>query len=192
MSIRVHKLSFRYSSTWILKDLSFEIPEGVTAIIAGANGSGKTTLLKILATLLEPTRGEIKTFDRSQVAWLGHELGIYFDLTAQENLEFHYRLQGFKPNFKKIGEVLEQVGLSSLKQQRAGNLSMGQKKRLGLAKRLLDDKPCLILDEPFANLDVEGKKILNRLFEEWGAKKKTILFTSHDYENNSNHLRISL
>lgn len=189
-ALEVIGLSHRYLTTWALKEVRFSIPRLESLAILGPNGCGKSTLLKILATRLCPTRGEgkIKNFDlkknRSEIRkiteWLGHELGLYKALTAEENLKFHSQIKGKKCSKEILADLLDRVELKKHRHKPVANFSAGMRKRLALARILLDDPEYIFLDEPHANLDTEGKKWIDQHILDWKKNGKTLLLVSHN------------
>src|SRR3989338_332866 len=184
-------ISQRFATHWALRDIGLVANKGDCIAILGPNGCGKSTLLKILATLLEPTTGggTIAGFDirqntlkiRNQVEWLGHELGLYKTLTAEENLKFSCVIKGRKPLVKKLREAMAEVGLNAVGGKPIASFSVGLRKRLSLARILLESPEFVLLDEPHANLDREGKTLMNRCIQNWKKGGLTLLLASHDH-----------
>ncbi|MFN3281397.1 MAG: heme ABC exporter ATP-binding protein CcmA [Tabrizicola sp.] len=133
----------------VLRGLTFALTPGQALILRGPNGSGKTTLLRTLAGLQPPAAG---TFDLPPdgVAYAAHADGLKSTLTVAENLEFWSRIYG-GPG---IQAALAAFDLTALIRRRAGELSAGQKRRLGLARLLVTGRPVWLLDEPTVSLDV--------------------------------------
>lgn len=191
-AIKLENIFHRFTAHWALKDISFSISKGECVAVLGPNGCGKTTLLKILATRLAPTKGvgKILGWDmkkdtepiRREIKWLGHDFGIYKTLTAEENLKFFFRINGKRLGQAELMSALEQVGLEAACHKRVSTFSTGMKKRLALAKILLEDPKIILLDESHANLDQEGKKMMNEMIADWKKAGVTILFSSHDHE----------
>lgn len=191
-AIEIKNLSHRFGLSWALRNIVLEIAAGECVAILGPNASGKSTLLKIMATRLKPTRGEVRIFGlslqnglgqiRSQTEWLGHELGLYKNLSAQENLAFHFKMKGQKPSIEKIETALNRVKLNGNKNNPISTFSSGQRKRLTLARILLAEPKIILLDEPHTNLDQEGKKLMNDLITNWQATGKTLCLASHDHK----------
>ena|SRR3989338_6211511 len=188
--IDLKNLSHRYAGTWALHRLSFHVDAGEIVAVLGPNGCGKTTLLKILATRIAPTCGEGTLLGhplsetaliRKGIKWLGHELGLYKTLTAAENLKFFAGICGQKIAGPQIDAVLEKVGLQKSRREKVASFSTGMKKRLSLARILLENPKILLFDEPHTNLDQEGKKRMSTLILERKKAGAAVLFSSHDH-----------
>lgn len=185
------QIDHRYASQWALRNVSFSIKSGETIAVLGPNGCGKSTLLRILATLLEATSsgGTILSFDlkkdsseiRAQMAWLGHDLGLYKTLTAGENLKFSCGIRGRRLSDSQIQKILEEVGLQGLENKPVASFSVGMRKRLSLARILLETPSLILLDEPHTNLDREGKMLMNRCVVQWKKAGTTVFLASHDH-----------
>ncbi|MCB1561649.1 MAG: heme ABC exporter ATP-binding protein CcmA [Xanthomonadales bacterium] len=179
-------LALRRNEEPVFGPLSLEVGEGEALLVHGGNGTGKTTLLRVLAGLLVPSAGEIRIrgskATRESVAQscalLGHLLGHKGELSAVENLRFATGLNGQRDTIG-IDEALEAVGLAGYEDSPARQMSAGQKKRLGLARLLLLPAPLWLLDEPYANLDLEGIALVNHLVEAHIADGGAALITSH-------------
>lgn len=166
--------------------LDLHVGKGEALLVHGDNGSGKTTLLRMLAGLLPPASGEIRidgarasheTVART-TSLLGHLLGHKGELSAEENLAFAIGLSGCRSGIT-IGMALASVGLAGYEDTPARRLSAGQKKRLALARMLLVPARLWLLDEPYANLDLEGITLVNRMVERHLAAGGAALITSH-------------
>lgn len=190
-TIDFKSIYYRYALQWALGDISFSIKQGETIAILGPNGCGKSTLLKILATLLEATSGvgTILGFDlkkdsdkiRNQMAWLGHDLGLYKTLTAGENLKFSCGIRGRRLSDFQIQKILGEVGLQRLENKPVASFSIGMRKRLSLVQIFLETPSLVLLDEPHTNLDREGKMLMNRSVLQWKNKGTTLFLASHDH-----------
>ena len=179
-------LSFQRNEEPVFGPLSLHVSAGEALLIHGGNGSGKTTLLRVLAGLLVPSAGEIRIRGQQAMresvaqtcALLGHLLGHKGELTAAENLRFATGLNGQRDGID-IDDALETVGLAGYEDSPARQMSAGQKKRLGLARLLLLPAPLWLLDEPYANLDLDGIALVNRVIEAHISDGGAALITSH-------------
>ncbi len=146
----------------VFTDLSFTVAPGRAVILRGPNGSGKSSLLRIAATLMAPAAGLLtwrgSPLDpeqhRARLIYVGHGDAIKPVLTVRENLRFWAALATPEDGReRRVGEVLEGVGLDRLAEVRAQLLSAGERRRLGLARLLVADRPLWLLDEPTVALD---------------------------------------
>jgi heme exporter protein A len=180
------RLRFARNDEPVFGPLDLHVERGEALLVEGGNGSGKTTLLRVLAGLLRASEGVVKVGgaigDRDSVArtvaLLGHQLGHKGELTALENLLFAIGLFGRRAGADPEA-MLAQVGLSGYEDQPARSMSAGQRKRLALARLRLIPAPLWLLDEPFANLDLEGIALVNQLVEAHLADGGGALITSH-------------
>jgi heme ABC exporter ATP-binding subunit CcmA len=173
----------------VLRKVSFALPAGETLALLGPNGAGKTTLLRVLATLVRPTAGEVwvagleATRDaheiRRMIGYVGHQPGVYEDLTVRENLRFFARMYGLREGRALADELVERVGLRAKANERVRALSRGQTQRLALARGVMHDPTLLLLDEPDTGLDEEAGALLTALLRERAAAGKTTIFTTH-------------
>ncbi|HLF27509.1 MAG TPA: ABC transporter ATP-binding protein [Anaerolineae bacterium] len=171
--------------------LNLHIDEGQVFGLLGVNGAGKTTLVKLLATLLEPTSGTARVGgydvvrDAGKVRRIvnmiaGGERMLYWRLTGRENLAYFADLYDVPEPIKtrRIGELLELVGLSQDADRRVEQYSKGMKQRLQIARGLINDPVYLFMDEPTIGLDAPIARQIRQFIKE-RLKDKTILFTSH-------------
>lgn len=143
----------------VFSGVGFELDAGQTLIVTGPNGSGKSTMLRIVAGLLPATEGSVRLVDAgeafSSIAsachYLGHQNAMKTALTVTENLHFWQRFTG-DPRLG-VEEAMETVGLSGIGHLPYGYLSTGQKRRISIAKLLINHRPLWLLDEPTAGLD---------------------------------------
>lgn len=188
-ALRASSLSQAYGESWVLRDLTFELPAGGTLAVIGPNGAGKSTLLRILATLLRPSSGGVVVYGtdlpgsawrlRGRIGYLGHSALLYRDLGAAENLRFHARLFGLPDDgADRIAELLDQVSLAHRASTRVGEMSAGMVKRLAVCRTLLHDPDLLILDEPFANLDPAGADVVAPLLGPLPGRTRVLV--THD------------
>ena len=157
----------------MLDSITFKISPGETGIIAGPNGSGKSTLLKIAAGLLTPQVGVAELLmngrpvtdaeRRAQIGYLSPDLTLYRELTGAENLAFFAELRGIIPSREMLVDALTEVGLRGRGRDLVSGYSSGMRQRLKYAFALLGRPQVLLLDEPTANLDMEGAEMVKRI-----------------------------
>jgi heme exporter protein A len=184
--LEARALRFARNDTAIFGPLDFHVDGGEALLVHGSNGSGKTTLLRVLAGLLDGGEGEVRIDGASETreaiarttALLGHLLGHKGDLSAEENLRFAIGLYGCRPGIS-IELALASVGLAGYEDTPARLLSAGQRKRLALARLLLVPARLWLMDEPYANLDLQGIALVNRMIERHLARGGAALITSH-------------
>ncbi|HWQ23182.1 MAG TPA: ATP-binding cassette domain-containing protein [Gaiellaceae bacterium] len=178
--IRARGLEKRYGRKRVLHGLDVELPRDGFLLVTGANGSGKTTLLRVLAGLAAPTRGTLTVeVDRARLGFLTHEPLVYRELTALENLDLFGRLYRVPERRERIGRLLERFGLWEARSERVSSYSRGMAQRLGLCRALLHEPELLLLDEPYAALDEEGARLLDRELEAL-AGARTLVVATHE------------
>jgi ABC-2 type transport system ATP-binding protein len=175
-----------------VRGVSFEVGEGQLFGLLGPNGAGKTTTIKMLITLLIPTSGSARVLGydvvrdarevRRRVGYVfGGERGVYERLSGYDNLRYFAELYGVpgREQKRRIGELLDLVGLTGREKERVEGYSRGMKQRLHIARGLLHDPPVLFLDEPTIGLDPVGARELRALIASLADTGKTILLTTH-------------
>ncbi len=194
-AVSTSQLARLFGRSPALVDVSLRVEAGSVIVLRGPNGAGKTTLLRILATAISPSfgRAEIDGLDvgrhagqvRRRVAFLSHATGLYDDLTALENLQFAADLLGLPADEKadQVPAVLRSVGLQPVAGDRVRGFSAGMRKRLALGRILLARPSLLLLDEPFASLDADGIKLVDRLIGAWKEAGVTCLLAAHAAEH---------
>lgn len=175
----------------VLKDVQFSVAQGKTTGFVGVNGSGKTTSLKCVLGFLRPDRNEklsIRFFGKeaelkqynSQIGYLPERPFLYEFLTAEEFLNFHWRLSGGGEGFQqKCAEVLKRVNLPGVQEKRLRQFSKGMMQRIGFAQALLRSPQLLILDEPMSGLDPDGRFLIKEVIKEEAKRGTSIFFSSH-------------
>ena len=158
----------RYGARRLFENLSFRLADGERLAVLGENGSGKSTLLRVLAGVLTPTAGrvtlsvdgrDVPSHDLARaIGFAAPAVQLYDDLTATENLEFVARLRGLDAG--RVPAMLDRVGLGGRGGDRVAAYSTGMRQRLRLATALLPDPPLLLLDEPGATLDEQGRALV--------------------------------
>lgn len=186
-------LHFARNEMRVFGPLDFDLSAGEALLVQGDNGAGKTTLLRVLAGLLRADGGEITVRGRhagpdtraGTIAYLGHLPALKADLSALENLDFLCGLHGCVDAGSGAAGALSPegamagVGLAGLDDALARQLSAGQKKRLSLARLRLSPAPLWLLDEPYANLDLDGIELVNRMVQTHLREGGAALVTTH-------------
>ena len=162
-----------------LRDVTFTVPHGACLALLGRNGAGKTTLLKILCGLSNASKGEVTLPPREQRGIIGHGIGIYDELSAEENLLLFARLYGADQPHKVVDHWLERVNLAHVRTARAREFSRGMRQRLALARTFLHSPKLLLLDEPFTSLDDRAIALLQELLRERLAQGSTVIMSTH-------------
>lgn len=178
----------RYGKLRVLDTISFEVQAGEALALWGPNGAGKTTLIKAILGLIDYQGSlQIAGFEarqsgkviRSKIGYVPQE-AAYYDMSVQATMAFYARLK--KVNAHRIQGLLEELGLIEHVSKPVSALSGGLKQRLALGIALLSDPPILLLDEPTANLDTQGRRDYLALLATLRREQKTILFASHRVE----------
>lgn len=190
MALIIKDISKTYNDgTQALRNLSFSANSGTIGLL-GPNGSGKTTLMRILATLLPPSSGDVEINGipltnrlaiRDTLGYLPQKFGFYPRLTVWETLIYFGHLKGIHSR-KRLEELLDLVGLTKRRKTRVQGLSGGMRQRLGIAVALLNDPKFLIVDEPTAGLDPEGRLAFRNLLTTLPGER-TVLLSSHIVED---------
>lgn len=179
MILETRHLSKIYGNKRAVHDLNLQIEAGSFTAILGPNGAGKSTTIQMLTRLLQPTTGEI--LYNSNI-----KLGVVFQnsvlddmLTVRENLDI--RAGQYNMIDKgKVDSLIEQLGLKKFSTQLYGTLSGGQKRRVDIARALLNNPDVLFLDEPTTGLDIQTRKVIWDLIHHLQMKEKmTVILTTH-------------
>jgi len=166
--------------------VDLEVSQGDSLAIFGPNGAGKTTLLRVIASLTQPTSGDIEfAFEgehhsRNRVGYVSHLSLLYNELTGFENLLFYARLYDLNEAHDRAAEMLAKMGLKEASNQRSGEYSRGMKQRLTLARALLHEPQVLLLDEPYTGLDQHGSRLFTEVLRGLKQEGRTILLVTHN------------
>ena len=188
-NLKVENLSCVRSEKAIFKNLNFEVLPGQNLEIIGSNGSGKTTLLRTLLGLINKEEGIINWLDEDNnfneyrsfdCFYQGHQMGIKNMLTVFENLKLTHNAKGM--NEEDINKCLERVGLYKINEM-ASDLSVGQKKRISIARWLLKDFKIYFIDEPFTALDDSASDLIKEIINELNQKGSSFVITGHRSSN---------
>ena len=188
-NLKVENLSCVRSEKAIFKNLNFEVLPGQNIEIVGSNGSGKTTLLRTLLGFINKEEGIINWLDEDNnfneyrsfdCFYQGHQMGIKNLLTVFENLKLTHNAKGMSE--KDINKCLERVGLYKTNEM-ASDLSVGQKKRISIARWLLKDFKIYFIDEPFTALDDPATDLIKEIINELNQKGSSFVITGHRSSN---------
>jgi len=184
--IQVRNLTKHFGANLAVDNLSFEVQAGAVTGFLGPNGAGKTTTLRMILGLVRPDKG-MATLDGVSYHDLRapmREVGAVLDAKAYHpgrRARDHLLAlaQASRIPVKRVGEVLDFVGLSDVADRRAGAFSLGMAQRLGIAGALLGVPPVLIFDEPVNGLDPEGIVWIRTLMQALAAQGRTVFVSSH-------------
>jgi heme exporter protein A len=188
--IETRALGRRFAGVRALHALDLTVHAGEAVAVFGPNGAGKSTLLRLLATLLRPTAGALRLFERPvndggasarrRVGFLSHQSFLYPDLTPAENLDFYAHMFRVSKPVERVRALIERVGLTGWAHRPVRTLSRGLEQRCALARALVHEPDLLLLDEPFTGLDVDASTMLAGMLREAHASGTTLLMTTHD------------
>ncbi len=189
MLLHANNLTVERGTRTVISDLSFTAEAGVALLVVGPNGAGKTTLIRTIAGFIAPATGSVSlkgdVADRDIAAachYVGHLAGVKANLTAAENLAFWAAyLDGGDCSAiaDRVDEALAQFGLAALADYPAGLLSAGQKRRLGLARLSVANRPIWLLDEPTVSLDAASTELLAMLIQQHLASGGLVIAATH-------------
>jgi ABC-type multidrug transport system ATPase subunit len=184
-------VSRSFGRRWALNRVSLHCEGGQIVALLGPNGSGKTTLLMIAAGLIGPSSGEVRYGSyapatgadvRARIGLLGHDLYLYPELTAAENLTFFASLYGVPDVGRRVDAALGRADLNDRRDDAVGGFSRGMRQRLALERALLHDPRLVLLDEPFTGLDDTATAALVRRLEGLRTAGCIVLIATHDLE----------
>ncbi|MBM3778091.1 MAG: ABC transporter ATP-binding protein [Acidimicrobiia bacterium] len=196
----VEGLARHFGRRRAVSQVSFACRRGSIVGLLGPNGAGKSTLLAMLATLLRPTSGTIRYGSlatiaggagrtgataadlRRRIGMLGHDLFLYPDLTARENLAFFAALYGAGDARRAAHRALERAALADRGDDPVSSFSRGMRQRVALERALIQDPPLLLLDEPFTGLDDRSVAALMRRLSGLREDGRILLVATHDLD----------
>ncbi len=179
----------RFGAAYALVGVTARFERATPTIISGPNASGKSTLLSIVAGLLRPSEGSVLFFGsqgplardkiRDKLSFFGQGAVVYQDMPAADNLLFHARVCGLTSPMAHSRSLLEEMGIDWQDPKPCGQMSHGQRRRVGLARALLTDPEILLLDEPDSGLDRASRIRLAQLLMR-KAQRAVVVVASHD------------
>jgi heme exporter protein A len=191
-TVEVRDVSRHFGRRRALAHVTLSGHGGEIVGLFGPNGAGKSTLLSVLATLMRPTSGEVRYGGRlsrelgdrlrGRIGVLGHDLFLYGDLTARENLEFFGRLYGVPDLSNRVRRALDQARLSDRNADRVSGFSRGLRQRLALERALIHDPRLVLLDEPFTGLDDASAAVLADRLRALRQDGALVLWATHDFD----------
>jgi heme exporter protein A len=190
-SVQLLDVSRHFGRRRALSKISLTLRSGEIVGLLGPNGAGKSTLIGVLATLASPTSGEVRYGSqparalgaalRSRIGLLAHELHLYPELSARQNLSFFAELYGLDPR-AIVGTALERAGLSDRADEDVSSFSRGMRQRLALERALLHRPRLALFDEPFTGLDDTAVQAVSDRLRELAAAGSIVVVATHDLD----------
>ena len=192
MRIRADKLSKKYNRRAIFQDISFDLGPGESLAVTGHNGSGKSTLCKVVAGLIRPSSGSLtieidgvlasKANLLNKIGMVSPYLQLYRELNPLENATFFANIQGRTLDMSRFKELMKRMGLAGRELDKLATFSSGMLQRMKYVVALYSDPLLLILDEPTANLDVQGAKVVYDIMASQQEERILIVATNEPDE----------
>lgn len=191
MKVQVKNLRKEFGRTLAVDDITFGFDSGHVFGFVGPNGAGKTTTMRIIATIEEPTDGDVllngvsireePELARRIVGYVPDSLPAHADITVHEYLDFYGRAYGLRGKARRqaVEAIEEFTNVTGIRDKHLKALSKGMKQRVSLGRALVYDPDVLILDEPAAGLDPRARVELRELLMLLAERKKAILISSH-------------
>ncbi|MFT4414736.1 ABC transporter ATP-binding protein [Fredinandcohnia humi] len=188
--IQIENISKRYGKKMSLQNVSMTIEKGEIYGLLGSNGAGKSTLLSILATISEPTSGEI-TIDglslrkkkkqiRDRIGYVPQDIALWEDQTVKENMVLWSKFAKQHVSDKQLYDICQMVQLGEKWHEKVSSLSGGMKRKLNIAVALIHNPDILLMDEPTVGIDIQSKLEINHYIRQLAQQGKTIIYTTHD------------
>lgn len=185
--INADHLTKRFNKKTAVNDVSMDVAKGQIFGLLGPNAAGKTTVIRMLCGIIECDEGEVRLNDMSikraktDFGYVAQHFGQYEELSVWENLQFYARIYNVTDE-QWLNSLLDRYDLTTFKDQRAGTLSGGYKRRLALTCALAHEPKILFLDEPTAGIDPLTRKLLWDNFYRLSTEGKTLFVTTHYME----------
>ena len=189
--VELAEVSRHFGRRRALSRVSLTVHRGEILGLLGPNGAGKSTLIGMLATLVQPSGGTIHYGDhtatssgsaiRGRIGLLAHELHLYLELSARQNLDFFARLHGIDPS-SIVDTALESAGLTERAEDEVSGFSRGMRQRLALERALLHGPRLVLLDEPFTGLDDRAVGIVSDRLRRLAGEGAIVILATHDLD----------
>lgn len=191
--VRVENLSLRYETGAAIEEISFELQNGERLAVVGPNGAGKSTLFKIIAGVIKPSSGQVHVFGNEPD---GHICIAYVPQRASVDWNFPVSVKEVtmmgrigqmgmfrwpsRKDWQRVHEALELVRLSDLAERQISELSGGQQQRMFIARALAQEAELMLMDEPFAGLDMTSQEEIVQILENLQKTRVTVMVALHD------------
>jgi heme exporter protein A len=189
-ALRLIDVSRTFGRRRALNRVSLRVEAATITALLGHNGAGKSTLLSIAATLLQPSSGRVEYGDRgaaaggaalrARIGLLGHDLYLYPELTAAENLRFFAKIYALDAVERRVDAALDAAGLTERRDDITAGFSRGMRQRLALERALIHEPRLVLLDEPFTGLDEAAREALRTRLRAVRAAGAIVILTTHD------------
>ncbi|MBO6784045.1 MAG: ABC transporter ATP-binding protein [Alphaproteobacteria bacterium] len=185
--MRLRDTSLGWDNSELVRNLSFDVPAGTWTCLLGESGVGKSTLLRTIAGLIEPRATTQVLADdgapvAGRVAFMAQQDLLLPWLSAADNVALGARLRGERTDAARVRDLLERTGIAARGDARPGKLSGGERQRVALARTLMEDRPIVLMDEPFSALDAITRVELQALAFELLAGRTVVMVTHDPFE----------
>lgn len=173
-----------YGKKTVLSNISLQVSKGNCLGLVGPNGAGKSTLIKIIASIIQDYRGELRFSDSVRIGYVPQDISLEETVSAKDNLQFFGRLYGLsgKALKERISEVLKEIGLEKREKDKVQTFSGGMKRRLNIGCAILHEPDLIIMDEPTVGIDPQSRQHIFQMVDRFREAGKTIIYASHYME----------